>query len=133
MAPSGATENTQMPLPTEPDNAVVLDECLPVDFRRCFSGDDAHSAEWAGFKGKNNGELLRDAELAGYKVSPTVELGMPHQENLSGRKLSIISIRSRTNQLEDLLPFVADILRDRNNFDRSNRHGSTWVEGSSSG
>jgi hypothetical protein len=66
--------------------------------------------EWAGLKGKTNGELLRDAELAGYDVLLTGDQGIPHQQNLAGRKLSIIPIRARTNQLEDLLPFVDAIL-----------------------
>ena len=89
---------------------ILLDECLPLDFRHSFSGHDAHTAEWAGLKGKTNGELLRDAELAGYQVLLTVDQGMPHQQNPAGRKLSIISIRSRTNQLEDLLPLAGAIL-----------------------
>ena len=89
---------------------ILLDECLPMDFRHSFAGHDAHSVEWAGLKGKKNGELLRDAELAGYEVLLTVDQGIPHQQNLAGRKLSIIAIHSRTNQLEDLLPFVDAIL-----------------------
>ena len=44
---------------------ILLDECLPLDFRHSFPAHDAHSAEWAAFKGKANGELLREAELAG--------------------------------------------------------------------
>lgn len=90
---------------------ILLDECLPIDFRHSFPRHDAHSAEWAGLKGKKNGELLRDAELAGYEVLITVDQGIPHQQNLAGRKLSIILVRSGTNQLEDLLPFVGSILR----------------------
>jgi hypothetical protein len=66
--------------------------------------------EWAALKGKKNGELLRDAELACYEVLLTVDRGIPHQQNLAGRKLSIVTIRSRTNQLEDLLPFVDAIV-----------------------
>jgi predicted nuclease of predicted toxin-antitoxin system len=89
---------------------ILLDECLPLDFRHSFPGHDAHSVEWAGLKGKKNGELLRDAELAGYEVLLTVDQGIPYQQNLAGRKLSIIPIRSRTNQLEDLLPLLEAIL-----------------------
>ena len=47
---------------------ILLDECLPLDFRHSFPGHDAHTAEWAGLKGKTNGELLREAERAGYEV-----------------------------------------------------------------
>jgi predicted nuclease of predicted toxin-antitoxin system len=89
---------------------ILLDECLPLDFRHSFPGHDAHSGEWAGLKGKKNGDLLRDAELAGYEVLLTVDQGIPHQQNLAGRKLSIIPICSRTNQLEDLVPLVEAIL-----------------------
>jgi predicted nuclease of predicted toxin-antitoxin system len=89
---------------------ILLDECLPLDFRHCFPDHDAHSAEWAGLKGKKNGELLRDAELGGYEILLTADKGISQQQNLAGRKLSIIAIRSRTNQLGDLLPLVDAIL-----------------------
>jgi hypothetical protein len=58
-----------------------------------------------------NGELLREAELAGYDVLLTIDHSIVHQQNLVGRRLSIVSIRSRTNQLEDLLPLVNAILK----------------------
>jgi hypothetical protein len=57
---------------------VLLDECLPLDFRHSFHHHDAHTAEWAGLKGKKNGELLRAAEEAGYDVLLTVDHGIPH-------------------------------------------------------
>ena len=89
---------------------ILLDECLPLDFLYSFPDHDAHSAEWAGLKGKKNGELLRKAERIGYEILLTIDQGVPHQQNLVGRKLSIIAIRSRTNQFEDLLPLVDAIL-----------------------
>jgi hypothetical protein len=42
---------------------ILLDECLPLD----------HTVQWAGFKGKQNGELLRAAEADGYDVLLTVD------------------------------------------------------------
>ena len=89
---------------------ILLDECLPVDFRHSLSNHEAHTTEWAGFKSKKNGDLLRAAETAGYDVLLTVDQGLTHQQS-AGRKLSIILIRSRTNQLEDLLPLVDSILK----------------------
>ena len=85
---------------------ILLDECLPIDFRHSFPTHDAHTVQWAGLKGKKNGELLRAAEVAGYDVLLTVDQGIPHQRPSAGRRLSIILVRSRTNQIEDLLPFV---------------------------
>jgi predicted nuclease of predicted toxin-antitoxin system len=51
---------------------ILLDECLPLDFRRSFPTHDTHAAQWAGLKGKKNGELLQAAEIADYDVLPTV-------------------------------------------------------------
>jgi len=90
---------------------ILLDECLPLDFRHSFPNHEAHTAQWAGLKGRKNGELLQAAEAAGYDVLLTVDHGIPRQQRLTGRKLSIILIRSRTNQIEDLVPLVDAILR----------------------
>ena len=90
---------------------ILLDECLPVDFRHSFPGHEAHSVEWAGLKGKKNGELLQAAEAGGYHVLLTVDQGIPRQQTTVGRKLSIILIRSRTNQMEDRLPLVPAIIK----------------------
>ena len=87
---------------------ILLDECLPIDFRHEFGTHDAHTTQWAGLKGKKKGELLRAAEIAGYDVFLTVDQGIPHQQP-RGRKLSIVLIRSRTNQI-DLLSLVNEIL-----------------------
>ncbi len=51
----------------------------------------------------------RAAEDAGYDVLLTVDQGIPHQHSFAGRKLSIVIIRPRTNQIEDLLPLAAVI------------------------
>jgi hypothetical protein len=77
---------------------------------KSFPNHDAHAVQWAGLKGKKNGELLLAAELAGYDVLLTVDQGLPHQQSSAGRKLSIMLMRSRTNQLEDLLPLVSTVL-----------------------
>ena len=90
---------------------ILLDECLPLDFRHSFPGHEAQTAQWAGFKSKKNGELLRGAEMAGYDVFLTVDQGNRHQLPAVGGKLSIVLVRSRTNQIEDLLPFVDAVLR----------------------
>ena len=89
---------------------ILLDECLPLDFRLSFPFHEAHTVQWAGFKGLKNGELLRTAEASGYDVLLTVDQGLPHQQQLTG-KLSVILICSITNQLEDLQSLVKDIER----------------------
>jgi len=90
---------------------ILLDECLPLDFRHSFPNHDAHTADWAGFKSRKNGELLQAAEQAGYEVLVTVDQGIPRQQHPAGGMLSIILVRSRTNQIEDLLPLASAILK----------------------
>ena len=90
---------------------VLLDECLPLDFRHSFPTHDTHTTQWAGFKSKKNGELLLAAEVAGYDVLVTVDQGIPHQQDSAGRRLSIILLHSRTNQLDDLLRLVDAIVQ----------------------
>ena len=89
---------------------VLLDECLPLDFRHSLRGHDVHTVQWAGFKSRKNGELLLAAEMAGYDVFLTVDQGIPHQQHSASRKLSIVVVRSATNQIEDLLPLADAIL-----------------------
>jgi predicted nuclease of predicted toxin-antitoxin system len=43
---------------------ILLDECLALDLRHSFPSHDVHTAQWAGFKSKKNGELLLVAERA---------------------------------------------------------------------
>lgn len=50
------------------------------------------------------------AELAGYEVLLMVDQGTPYQQHRKIRKLSIIAIQARTNQIEDLLPLTDAIL-----------------------
>src|ERR1700680_405319 len=89
---------------------ILLDECLPLDFRHSFPNHETHTTQWAGLKSKKNGELLLAAEAAGDDVLLTVDQGIPHQQYSASPKLSIILVHSRTNQIEDLLPFVDAIL-----------------------
>jgi predicted nuclease of predicted toxin-antitoxin system len=89
---------------------ILIDECLPIDFRLYFPEHEAHTVQFAGFKSKKNGELLRAAEQGGYDVLLTVDQGLPHQ-SAPDRNIAIVLIRTETNQLEDLIPFVPNIER----------------------
>lgn len=41
----------------------------------------------------------------------TIDHAMPRQQNLAGRKLSLVLVQSRTSQIEDLLPLVDAIIQ----------------------
>lgn len=95
---------------------VLLDECLPLDLRHHFPGHEAHTVQWAGFKGLLNGKLLRAAELAGYQVLATADPGLYYQLATSGRRLAIVVVRAYTNQMDDLLPLVPGCLTRSRRF-----------------
>jgi len=64
----------------------------------------------AGLPGKANGELLVLAERSGWQALLTMDRGIPHQQNVAGRTISLAIIRAKSNRLTDLLPHVPGIL-----------------------
>ncbi len=89
---------------------ILLDECLPKDLRKHLVGHDCQTVPQAGLAGKANGELLTRAEQSGWQVVLTMDKGMPYQQNLEGRTISLVIIRARSNRLSDLLPHGPAIL-----------------------
>jgi len=89
---------------------ILLDECLPRDLRKHLVGHDCQTVPQAGLAGKANGELLALAEQSGWQVLLTMDQGMPYQQNLAGRTISLAIIRAQSNRLPDLLPRVPTIL-----------------------
>lgn len=57
-----------------------------------------------------NGRLLAAAEGAGFAVLITVDQGMRHQQNMSGRRIAVLIMRAATNNLRDLAPLVPSAL-----------------------
>jgi hypothetical protein len=69
------------------------------------------TADWAGFKGRKNGDLLRSAEAAGYHVFLTVDQGIPHEQGAERRKIfHDCNPLAHQPELKDLLPLVDPIL-----------------------
>jgi len=85
---------------------VLLDECVPKRFKASFPDHDCATVPEAGFAGRKNGELLSLAEDQGFEVFVTLDKGIRYQQQLRGRKITIILIRARSNRLVDLLPYV---------------------------
>jgi hypothetical protein len=89
---------------------ILLDRCLPIDLRLSFPTHVAHTLQWAGLKGKQNGYLLDAAELTGYQVLLTMDQGVEHQQNLPNRRIALLVRVVTSNQLEDLRPLVLEAL-----------------------
>jgi hypothetical protein len=85
---------------------VLLDECIPRKLKSAFAGHDCTTVPEAGLAGRKNGVLLSLAENAGFDVFLTMDRGLQYRQNLAGRRISIVIIRSRSNRLYDLLPLA---------------------------
>lgn len=83
---------------------LLLDECVPRRFCSSLSSDQHQclTVPEAGFAGKTNGELIALAE-ASFDVFITLDKGFAYEQNLTGRTIAIILIRSKSARLADLL------------------------------
>jgi predicted nuclease of predicted toxin-antitoxin system len=94
---------------------LLLDECAPrkIKFLSAAQGIVCETVSDAGWSGKENGELLSLAEQQ-YKVLVTIDRNIRHQQNLAGRKISILIIRTISNDYEDirhLIPAAIEALK----------------------
>lgn len=85
---------------------ILIDECIDERFRDSLSAHDCQTLRFAGVAGLNNGELLEYAEAAKFDVFLTVDRGIQYQQNLSGRNIAVVILRSKSNRLRDLLPLL---------------------------
>jgi predicted nuclease of predicted toxin-antitoxin system len=89
---------------------VLLDECLDEGLRHHFTGHACQTCRYAGLTGLANGALLAAADQAGFDVMITVDQNMPNQQSLRGRSISLLVVRARTTNLDDLLILMPDVL-----------------------
>ena len=89
---------------------VLLDECVPRQLKNHLPGHQCVTVPDAGWAGKKNGELLSLAEQAGFAVFPSLDRGVEYEQNLAGRRIRIILVRTKSSRLADLIPHAARIL-----------------------
>jgi hypothetical protein len=87
---------------------LLLDECIPRQFKNELSRHDCRTVPEEGMAGKKNGELLPRAEEFGFEVFLTLDRGLQYQQNLQHKTIAIILIRSKSSRLVDLLPHSAE-------------------------
>jgi predicted nuclease of predicted toxin-antitoxin system len=85
---------------------ILIDECVPDELKGTLAAM-AHECETvrrAGYGSKKNGELLTLAE--GCCVLLTTDRNIKYQQNMTGRGVSILILRAKSNRLKDLLPLM---------------------------
>ena len=73
---------------------VLFDQGTPVPLRRSLPEHAVDTAFELGWATLRNGELLNRAEAEGYELLITTDQQLRHQQNLSGRRLAILVLRS---------------------------------------
>ena len=71
---------------------VLLDENIPHDLRPFLLHHDTFTTAYLGWAGLQNGQLLRAAERGGFEVMVTGDLSLTYQQNMTGRKIAIVSL-----------------------------------------
>jgi len=89
---------------------ILLDECVPRRFKSYLPSHQCVTVPDAGWAGKKNGELLSLAEQAGFEVFVTLDRGVEYEQNLTGRRIAVILVRTKSSRLADLIPHAARIL-----------------------
>jgi len=92
---------------------LLLDECVTRHLKREFAHHEVHTVEEAGFKGLENGNLLKAASGA-YDVLITVDRNLPYQQNLTGLEIAILILSAKRNsyvRLKPLMPKALSALR----------------------
>lgn len=69
---------------------VLFDNGTPNPIARSLVGHEVAFARQIGWHELKNGELLREAEDAGYDLLLTSDKNIRYQQNLSGRKIAIV-------------------------------------------
>ena len=94
---------------------ILVDECLPapiIDSLTPF-GHERKTVREIGLGSKKNGELLALAD-GEWDVLLTNDKNIKYQQNMTGRRISILILSARSNRLRDLLPLMpacAQVLR----------------------
>lgn len=82
---------------------ILVDECAPKALALALlaAGFDCKTVQEVGWSGKQNGELLALANTT-FDVLITIDQNLRYQQSLSGKDISMIVIRARSNRLADL-------------------------------
>jgi hypothetical protein len=92
---------------------LLLDECVTRFVKRDLIGHEVHSVEETGFKGLENGKLLRAASGL-FEVLITVDQNLPYQQHVAGLDIAILVLAAKRNsyaRLKPLLPRALEALK----------------------
>jgi len=97
---------------------LLIDECIDERLRLLFAGYDCQTARFANLAGLKNALPLDAAEAAGFDILITVDQNIPDQQNLIGRKISLLILCAPRIRLHKLARIVPDALAALRSIER---------------
>jgi predicted nuclease of predicted toxin-antitoxin system len=82
---------------------LLIDECLPRTLKRLLGDHECRTVQEMGWSGKKNRVLLSLAEL---EFLVTVDQSIEYEQNLANRRMAVLLLTARSNQIEDLEPII---------------------------
>ena len=93
---------------------ILLDHNTPAPLRYWLLGHHVETAYERGWAELTNGDLLRTAEEEGFDLMITTDKGIRYQQNLAGRRLSLILISTNDwTQIRRSKSLVVRAISDR--------------------
>lgn len=88
---------------------VLIDNCVPRKFARLITGHKVFLARQMGWHELANGSLIAAAEEGGFDVMVTTDKNLRYQQNLAGRKISIVGLATTLVFFDHLVPLPGQL------------------------
>lgn len=89
---------------------ILLDENLPQRLRALLPGHNVVTVNFMGWKGVENGALLKLAARDGFDLLITQDAGMKYQISPAAVPISVAILVAPSNTLEDIEPLLPELL-----------------------
>ena len=95
---------------------ILIDECLPRELGNELVGHDVKTVPQVGWAGVNNGQLM--GRVSGnFDRFVTIDKRIERDQAVP-KDVALITVRARSNRIQDLLPLVPELLRAVNETPR---------------
>lgn len=90
---------------------ILLDHNVNPRYTRLIPGHQVVHAYKVGWAELQNGDLIAAAEAAGFDVMITADKNLQYQQNLAGRKISILVLNSRRITWPHIEPLAPQVVK----------------------
>ena len=88
---------------------ILFDQGTPVGIRNCLTGHIVKTAREQGWNTLLNGDLIREAQRAGFQVLVTTDKNLVYQQNLSLTRIAVVALeRSKWSLVQLSLNQIRD-------------------------